>query len=973
MLCLLRRCAVLFAVLAALRLPAQQVTLSGLRSVGGLGAFHGLRQDATGNLYMLLEARDGVRLLKFNSAGTQLLGETQIGQLGDSGIALDLDPAGNIYVAGTSDSRGSLTGTSGTAFPNRSGTRTNSFIAKFAPDLTKQWLTFCGAEPMAVSGVTATANAVLVTGSIFSVGDPANALPVTPNGIQQSPAPNSTGNGFVESFSTGSGSLIYATYLTGANGDTNPSAIVADASGNAYVAGTTSATGYPTTAALIPVFRSVNGSNVSGFVTKLTPAGDGFLFSTFVPGNGISAAALDTSSSGGLLLAGDVAPGLFPVTKVQAPLAPLLRYQSSIRLATDGSSVLSSTLLAPGTESVIGPGANGTAWVFSSNQSSPLVPLLPVLPVESLGNAFAFRVAANGRVDRAARFGGLPTANSGFASLPAIEGGVLAESDGTAVLTGGVSPTLSSDLLPAETFDLPLTLAPNPALPSTIRDALPPAACSGSACSGGAGLLAKLDPNGSGASLALSIDNLPNLTLRNLGTSTANNVQVTATGYTVITGCGTSLPAAGECSIALSGAGPGSVTVQAANGTAFTTSLPATTRTANAVSVLPHELDFGIVTAASAAATRTLTVANLSGTTQTVASQNSSTVKTAYTIAETATTCTPAPDGVSKVLGPGGTCTITLGLTANASAANDGGINAHWQVGGSDILLTGYGQAAAESLSATTVDFGRQFAGGLRAARYLYLSNGGDTPQTHAAVASSNPAFTLTDECPGTLESRSVCRINLAYQATSAPSSDAMTLNIDGMTAAVLGETLPQPSINAASVNPNLSVTPASVTFSTPVAVTVSSSESHVVTVSNTGVAPFALDLSITGDFTYQTGCPATLNGGASCTVVITFTPGDAGQREGLLSVSAGSSGPAYVRLSGTGTAILPQTNGSLAFGDVPLNTPSVRWLKVSQSSQPCAWHPAIQISALSLPRTRGTAMASQPRARSQRPPLDRA
>ncbi len=939
MLCLLRRCAALLIALAALRLSGQQVTLSGLLSVNGQGTFHGLRQDASGNLYTLLEAHDGVRLLKFNSAGTQLLAQVQIGQLGDTGIALDLDASGNVYVAGTSDSRGSLNGTSGAAFPSKAGTRTNSFVAKFSPSLTEQWLTFCGAEPMSVSGVTATANAVLVTGSIFSVGDPANALPVTPNGIQQSPAPNSTGNGFVESFSTGTGSLQYSTYLTGANGDTTPAAIVADASGDAYIAGTTTATGYPTTSALVPVFRSVNGSNVSGFVTELTPAGDGFLFSTFVPGNGLSAAALDTSGSGALLLSGDIAPGLFPLTNIQAPVAPLLRYQTAIRLAVDGSSVLQSVILAPATESVIAPGPNGTVWVFSSNQSSPAVPLLPVLPVETLGSAFAFRMASNGQVDRAARFGGLPTANSGFASLPAIEGGVLAEADGTAALSGGISPTVSSDLLATETYDLPLAYAPNAALPSSVRDALPSPSCTGSACSGGAGLLARLDPNGSGATPALSTDDLPNLILRNLGTSTANNVTVTASGYTVTSGCGQSLPAAGECSLALSGSGPGSITVQAGNGTPFTTVLPASTRTANPITVLPHELDFGIVTSASATAMRVLTVANLGSTTQTFSSQNSNSTTntprapaTPYSLTQTKTTCTPAPDGVSLVLGPGGTCTITLGLAASSSAANDGGINAHWQVGGSDVLLTAYAQAAAESLSATTIDFGRQFTGGLRAPRYLYLSNSGDTAQAHSSAVSANPAFTVTDECSATLEPRSVCRIALGYQASGAPSSDAMTLTVDGLTASVLGETLPQPSISAAGLNPNLSVSPTSVAFTTPVAVTSASSESHAVTVSNTGVASFTLNLSIAGDFTYQTGCPATLNGGASCTVVLTFTPTGSGSRQGLLSVSAGSASPVYVELSGTGTAILPNANGGLSFGDVPLNTPAVQWLKVSQS-----------------------------------------
>ncbi len=293
--------AILLLVAGALRLSAQQITLSGLRSSHNAGAFHGLRTDAAGNLYTLYDAQDGVRLLKFNAAGTQVLGETVLGQNGDTGIALALDPAGNIYVAGTSNSLGNITGTAGTAFPNRAGTRTNSFVARFSPALQMQWLTFCGAEPLAVASITATANSVLITGSIFS-----STLPVTSNAIQQNAAAGSGSNGFVESFSAAAGTLQYATYLTGANGDTTPAAITSDSSSNAYIAGTTTATGYPTTAALVPAFRSANASNVSGFVTKLTPAGDGFLFSTFVPGNGLTSAAYDASGSGSLLLSGAV-------------------------------------------------------------------------------------------------------------------------------------------------------------------------------------------------------------------------------------------------------------------------------------------------------------------------------------------------------------------------------------------------------------------------------------------------------------------------------------------------------------------------------------------------------------------------------------------------------------------------------------------------------------------------------------------
>ncbi|WP_052200220.1 choice-of-anchor D domain-containing protein [Terriglobus sp. TAA 43] len=884
-----------------------------------------MKQDAAGNLYTLFDAHDGVRILKLTTDGTQVLAETRIGQAGDTGVALALDTSGNVYVAGTSTSTGSVAGTSGAAFPNRADSTTNSFVACFSSSLALQWLSFAGSGKTAVTAIDATASTVYITGGIYAA-----TLPVTSGGIQQVPAVNSSGNGFVEAFDATNGTLQYATYLTGANGDTQPAAVVADNTGAAYIAGTTTATGYPTTSALSPVMRFAASYPVSGFVTKLTTAGDGFLFSTFIPGNGLNAVSLDSSGSGSLLLSGNIAAGLFPLTVAQRPIASGLSYQSAVRLSLDGSQVLSATLLAPSSLasiSSITPGNNGQAWVFASSIPTPL---LPVQPLENLGDAAAFRLGVDGKVDRITRIGGIPVNNSGYASLPVTEGGILLQNSGNVALAASIAPTLSSELLPTEHYDLPLAQAPNSALPSTVRDALPLASCSGSACGGSAALLAQIAPDATGPQLALSIDDHPNLVLRNLGPGDATGLQITATNYTVTSGCGSTLAAGAECSIALSGTAAGSVTVQAANAPASTTALPATSRTESAIVVTPHELDFGIVTSTSAANTRTLTVRNPSGTTQTFSSARINAGSSSYSVMQSGSTCNTTIDGLQKILGPNNSCTITLALSPSALNGNDSPVSATWQVGSYDIPLTGYAQAAATSLSATTIDFGRQYVNGIRTPRYLYMSNASDTPQSHMKVASTNTVFTVTDECPATLQASSICRIAISYLSAVAPSSDALSLVVDGTAVTVLGETLPQPSITGSSTNPNLTVSATSLTFSDPVIVTTASTTVQTVTVGNIGAVAFALQVAITGDFTQTSDCPALLAGGASCTVNVTFTPSASGLREGLLAVTAGLAGPTYVSLSGTGTAILPQNNG-IAYGDVPLNTPSVQWLKVQQ------------------------------------------
>ena len=258
-----------------------------------------MRVGATGNLYLLIDRKDGVRLIETDPAATNILNQAQIGAQGDIGLAMALDPAGNVYVTGTTTS-GALTATGGAAFTAASGAATNSFVAKFGASLGSPiFVTFCGGGSMDASSIAATSDAVFITGGIY-----ATTLPVTAAGIIQTPAFGSQWNGFVEKFSASGSSLLYATYLSGASGNTTPAAIVADAADDAYIAGTTTAPGYPTVAALVPnqLVTTALGTT-SGFLTKLTPAGDGIPFSTFIPGAGTSSLAID-SSTNNLLLAG---------------------------------------------------------------------------------------------------------------------------------------------------------------------------------------------------------------------------------------------------------------------------------------------------------------------------------------------------------------------------------------------------------------------------------------------------------------------------------------------------------------------------------------------------------------------------------------------------------------------------------------------------------------------------------------------
>ena len=178
------------------------------------------------------------------------------------------------------------------------------------------------------------------------------------------------------------------------------------------------------------------------------------------------------------------------------------------------------------------------------------------------------------------------------------------------IFAGAIAPTAGASQIATQTYDLPLVNSPTPALPSTLRDAVYTRTCGGSICPGSGAYLAKFTLS-SGPSLAFSVDSSPNITLRNLGSVAANNLQLSVTGFAASHNCPTLFGAGEECSIVLTGTGPGTLTAQAANATSQTINLPTPTRAATPINFSPRLADFGIITPSTSPQTRTIIVTNL--------------------------------------------------------------------------------------------------------------------------------------------------------------------------------------------------------------------------------------------------------------------------------------------------------------------------------------------------------------------------
>ncbi len=112
--------------------------------------------------------------------------------------------------------------------------------------------------------------------------------------------------------------------------------------------------------------------------------------------------------------------------------------------------------------------------------------------------------------------------------------------------------------------------------------------------------------------------------------------------------------------------------------------------------------------------------------------------------------------------------------------------------------------------------------------------------------------------------------------------------------------------VRKVTLTPGATLGPATVPFGNQTQGTTSAAQT--VTLTDSGDAPLTISgASITGDFTIQTNnCSATLATGASCTILVTFTPTTTGALNGTLTVTDNAlpSGTQAVTLTGTGTAV---------------------------------------------------------------------
>jgi hypothetical protein len=244
---------------------------------------------------------------KLNAAGSGLVYSTYLGGSDfDQGTGIAVDAEGHAYVTGYTNSTNFPT-TPGAPQTFNAGGMYDAFVYKLdAAGRSLVYSTYLG------GGKQDTANGIAIdsAGDAYVAGETFSSdFPTTPGAFQTS----MTGieNAFVTELNAGGTKLLYSTYL-GGNGFDYGAAIAVDAAGQAYVAGSTTSTTFPTTAGALQT--SIRGGQ-NAFVAKLNAAGSGLVYSTYLGGSSddvANAIAIDAADEA--YVAGGSSSTDFPVT-----------------------------------------------------------------------------------------------------------------------------------------------------------------------------------------------------------------------------------------------------------------------------------------------------------------------------------------------------------------------------------------------------------------------------------------------------------------------------------------------------------------------------------------------------------------------------------------------------------------------------------------------------------------------------------
>jgi uncharacterized protein (TIGR03437 family) len=219
---------------------------------------------------------------------------------------------------------------------------------------------------------------------------------------------------FVSKFSPAGTALVYSTYLSG-NGEDSLEEVAVDSAFSAYVTGSTTSTNFPTQAA----YQSTLKGQQAAFATKLSPAGNALIYSTYLSGSGEDQGDCMTADAAGYAyVSGYTTSSNFPTTQ-GAYQSTLKGSQAGFvaRFGPTGTLVYSTYLSGNGEDDALVIATDGTGYAYVSGYTtSTNFPItqgayqstlkggedLFVAKVAPTGNALAYSTFLGGSLDEEA-------------------------------------------------------------------------------------------------------------------------------------------------------------------------------------------------------------------------------------------------------------------------------------------------------------------------------------------------------------------------------------------------------------------------------------------------------------------------------------------------------------------------------------------------------------------------------------------
>ena len=796
---------------------------------------------------------------------------------GNGGWGIAVDSAGNAYVTGATSSDDFPTvnpiQASNNTPPNRG--YITGFVAKLnAAGSALVYSTYLGGSDMSwPSSVSVdTAGNAYVTGLTACTDFP------TVNPLQASNNSGSKGTGFVAKLNATGSALIYSTYLGGSDGDW-PNGIAVDSAENAYVAGETFSTDFPTVNPLQATNHAGLG-NANAFVAKISPAGTALVFSTYLGGSATTrAVAVSVNQFDNAYVAGGTASFDFPtVNPVQSTIGGSLDAFVA-KLNATGSALIYSTFLGGSSydqANAISVDSSGNAYVAgytwslnfptvkplqgSNKSAAPDITTAFVAKLNPTGSALVYSTYLGGS--------GRDSAN-----------GVAADSSGNAIVTGETSST-----------DFP-----------TVN----PLQATNHAGSGNSGaFVAELSPDGSAL--------VHSTYLSGSGGDYGLAVAVDPTGNAYVSGLTLSVdfPTAN----ALQPIFPGGQNPFVAK--ISSQSLPGVTLSTNNLN-FPGQL-LNLQSAEQAvnltyAGSGQLSLASISASGD-------------FGLVNTGTSCPYTGGTVSS----GVPCTIDVTFTPTALGNRTGTLTVSDNIASSPqiVALTGTGAATDPEgeFSPSSLNFGIQALDRQSAPLPITLTNAGNAVLSISSFTVDGD-FTETNNCGNTLSAGASCIINVVFSPIFPEARNGLLTIIDNSSG--LAGNVQTVILTGTGSGPVAGTSASALAFGTVPVNTTSSPQS--VTLLNGGNATLAVtSIATSGNFAQTNNCGSSVAAGSSCTISVTFTPLAAGPLTGTLTTAdnSGNNPASYqlVNLTGTGGTTMPWATLSplsLVFAAQNLNTTS--------------------------------------------------